>query len=95
MKGGSLYKIVSKNPEIKDFYIGMTTRSIKGRTIQHKSDSKRKDTKLYRFVRENGNWDNFEVKLIVEYDDIDKRALMDKELHLIIELKPSLNTMYL
>ena len=95
MKGGSLYKIVSKNPAIKDFYIGMTTGPLKTRIATHKSHSKRVDTKLYRFVRDNGHWDNFEVKLIVEYDDIDKRTLMDKELHLIIELKPSLNTMYL
>jgi len=60
-----MYKIVCKDVEIKELYVGSTTSLVKRRYL-HKSDcfnanSKRHNFYVYQFIRENGGWDNWEV----------------------------------
>ena len=62
------YKIVCKDIRITDCYIGHTT-DFKTREGCHKRvcnnpNSNRHHCKIYRFIRENGGWDNFDMILI-------------------------------
>ena len=57
------YKICCKDPEIKTCYIGKT-KNFESRMSCHKSHSKSSGIKLYRFIQENGEWDNFNMIII-------------------------------
>ena len=62
------YKIVCNDLNIKDCYVGHTTNFVK-RRWQHKSDckntnGKKYDYKIYQFLRDNGNWENWNMILI-------------------------------
>lgn len=65
-----MYKIVSKDETIPDMYIGHTT-NIKQRRIKHYEGviyfNPKKDYKVYKFIRANGGWDNFNLVVIEEY----------------------------
>jgi len=60
----TIYRIVSINPELTNCYIGKTS-NLHVRIIQHKSDcsninSHRHNLPIYKYIRENGGFDNFE-----------------------------------
>lgn len=59
------YKIVCRDANIKDCYVGHTTNFIK-RKYQHKKNSveNTQKGKLYNFINENKGWDNFEMMLM-------------------------------
>ena len=62
------YKIVCNDLNIKDCYVGHTTNFVK-RRCHHKSDcnlphAKNYNYSVYKFIRENGGWDNWEMVLI-------------------------------
>ena len=59
------YKIVCKDFTIQDCYVGHTTDWIKRRSA-HKQNSNKSNLKsynlhLYKFIREHGGWDNWEM----------------------------------
>jgi len=55
--------------ELPDFiYIGSTTDFIK-RKYAHKSSCKNSEFKLYKTIRENGGWDNWNMNIIEQYLD--------------------------
>ena len=61
----SFYRIVSKDPNITDCYIGSTSNLTK-RKCKHKhscnnENSKGYDYNVYKFIRENGGWDNWDL----------------------------------
>ena len=61
-------KIVCKDFNLKDCYVGHTTDWIKRRSA-HKQNSNQPNLKLYnlhlyKFVREHGGWDNWEMRWI-------------------------------
>jgi len=59
-----IYKIICKDINIKDFYIGHTTNFSK-RKIQHKSSyNKGNNMLVYQFIRNNGGWENWDIILI-------------------------------
>ena len=63
------YKIVCKNPEIKEAYVGHTLnfknrKSNHKRTCYNEKDEVHFNFYLYQFIRENGGFDNFEMVLI-------------------------------
>ena len=80
----SVYIIVDKN-EPSMYYLG-STKNMSRRKPVHKSDCKTSDTKVYRYIREHGGWDNFEFEVIEECDNY-----FEREKELIIELEPPLN----
>lgn len=62
------YKIVSKDLNIKDCYVGHTT-DFKRRKSEHKKhcymeNDKHYNIKVYKFIRENGGWENWEIILL-------------------------------
>jgi len=90
-----IYKIVCKNPEIKDCYVGSTTNYDK-RKWNHKYDcnnekSKNYNYNIYKFIRDNGNWENFDMIEIEKYNCNDKLELHKQERFWLEELGASLN----
>jgi hypothetical protein len=57
------YRITCKDSSINVCYIGKT-KNFCSRTSVHKTQSKVSETKLYKFIRENGSFDNFDIKVI-------------------------------
>jgi len=66
-----IYKIQCKDENITDIYIGHTT-NFKQRNKTHKSNcnietSKGYNYKIYKIIRENGGWDNWNMTIIEQY----------------------------
>jgi hypothetical protein len=91
-----LYKIVCKDTNINDLYIGHTTNIIQ-RRYEHKSTcnnekSKSYNLKVYQFIRNNGGWINWTL-IQIEYfpcENINEARI--RERYWIEELKSSLNS---
>ncbi len=91
-KNSCIYKIVCKNPEIEDCYVGSTT-NFRGRKSNHKSRCKCNETLfLYNFIRANGDWENWDMILLENCENIENaRELEKREREYFDELKPTLN----
>jgi hypothetical protein len=88
------YKIVCKDENIKDCYIGKTL-DFKNRVRNHKSDcnnenSKEYNYKLYKFIRENGGWNNFDM-IEIETNEYNDKDSSFRERYWIKELNANLN----
>ena len=89
------YKIFCKDENIKDLYVGKTT-DLNKRWYCHKSlcnnqNRKQYNLKLYEFIRENGNINNWNIIEIEkgEYDDKDSAI---REKYWIKNLNSNLNS---
>jgi len=76
-----VYSICCNDINIKDCYVGSTTNLIK-RKRHHKDDCNNENSKayninVYKFIRDNGGWDNWVVVLIESYPECKSK----KELH--------------
>ena len=85
-----IYKIVCKDINIKESYGGHTTHLVKRRQL-HKSrchciNGKTYNSYIYKFIRDNGGWDNW--NLIWQYDypcnskreaELEERKFIEKE----------------
>lgn len=60
-----IYQITCKDQTIKEIYIGSTTQFY-SRRRSHKNKCKTGNSKLYKFIRDNHGWDNFNMHR-VEY----------------------------
>ena len=90
-----IYKLCCKNPYITDIYIGSTT-NFRQRKTKHKSRCNNlKDPSynlnLYKFIRDNGNWKNWNMVLVDEVKCKSKLELHKIEREWIEKLKPTLN----
>ena len=90
-----IYKLCCKNPEINDVYIGHTTNYTK-RKYQHKSNCNNPNTpmhnfRVYQFIRDNGNWDNWSMIVLEECNCSNKFEAESIERHWIENLNASLN----
>lgn len=92
-----IYKIYEiSNNDI--FYIG-STNNFKKRRYMHKKNttnkvSKKYKLKLYKYIRECGGWDKFNMEIYETLDTDNKRECLLREHTLVNELKPQLNTNY-
>jgi hypothetical protein len=90
----TFYKIYL-NTDDKEFYIG-STNNFKRRCFQHKKNVNNRVGKLYhnllyRFIRDNGGWDNFTMEEIYSKEFENKTHWLLEE-QCIINLKnPTLN----
>ena len=87
-----VYKLHSKDSDIKEFYIG-SSKNFKKRKNVHKSDcnnenSKIYNIKLYKFIRANGGYNNFDYEILLETIEDNIKKIEQKY---IDELKPALN----
>jgi hypothetical protein len=90
-KNTVIYKIVCKDPSITDIYVGHTTNFL-SRFYGHRSNYNYSSSKVYKTIRENGGWDNWEMIEIEKYpcdncEDAKKRELYHYQL-----LNAKLNT---
>ena len=90
-----IYKIVCRDIEIKDCYVGSTSNLIK-RKYYHKyvcnnANSKRYNFYVYNFIRDNGGFDNWDFIEIEKFDCKTKEELHRRERYYIETLKASLN----
>ena len=91
-----IYRIVCDDLEVKDTYIGSTTCFV-SRKHAHKSactndKNKRFNTPLYKFIRNNGGWDNWGMYL-VEYYPCENKIELEKQerVHIEASKTPVLN----
>ncbi len=89
------YKIVCRDPEITDFYVGHTTNFVK-RKYGHKTacinaDNRGHNCIVYQFIRDNGGWDNWDMVMIETCECENSIDACKKERQWIEELKPTLN----
>ena len=90
-----IYKLCCNDPEITDIYVGSTT-NFSNRKKAHKSicnneTSGSYNQNVYQFIRNNGNWDNWSMIQIEQYNATDKRNLETRERHYIEQLGTTLN----
>ena len=85
-----IYKLCCKDPEITDIYIGSTTDFTK-RKYNHKSNCKKSEKNVYNFIREYGNWDNWDMVQVEAYNADNRRDLESRERYWIELLKSTLN----
>ena len=93
---GIVYKLFCRNSSITEFYIGSTI-DFKARKYDHKkrcnnSKYKQYNYKVYRYIRNNGGFDNwdFEILLQVEVEN-EKELRLNYEAKYQLDLKPELN----
>ena len=90
------YKISCKDTNVTELYIGHTTNFVQ-RKSGHKqscnsSKSANHDCKLYKFIRDNGGWDNWRMDIIAYQECNDHYEARKKEQELFILHKATLNS---
>ena len=91
----NIYKIVCNDLTVKDCYVGHTTDMIK-RKCRHKLNcnnekNKAHNFKIYKIIRENGGWDNWDMVLVEKFPCKDKFEACKRERELYEELDAKLN----
>lgn len=91
-----IYKLVCKDINIKELYVGHTT-DFTSRKYCHKSrcnnlNSEHYNSLLYQFIRENGNWENWEMVMIEEVSCTNAIGAAKQERLRIEELQATLNS---
>jgi hypothetical protein len=92
----TFYKIHCINPEINFIYVG-STKDLASRKWAHKSDCynenrKSYNLKLYKTIRDNGGWDNWNLTIIGKGIYEDRILARIEEQKYINELNSNLNT---
>jgi hypothetical protein len=91
-----IYKIACKDPLITDVYVGHTTNFVQ-RKYAHKQacnnvKSQCYNLKLYKTIRSNGNWFNWDMTIIQFYNCKNHLEARHKEQEHFIALKATLNS---
>jgi hypothetical protein len=92
-----MYKIVSNDLNIRDCYVGSTTDFTK-RKCAHKSscinaNSKMYNFKVYKFIRDNGDWLNWSMILIEMYPCTTHLESLQRERYWCENLNATLNSL--
>ena len=92
-----IYKIYSRDVNIKDIYVGETTDFIR-RKYSHKRECEKEYKQyktsrrtLYQAINSNGGWHNWIIEEIEKYPCENRQQLLDRETFWIIELNATLN----
>jgi len=88
---GVIYKLCCKDVNIKEIYVGSSI-NMRERKKGHSKYSNNSNTKLYRYIRENGGWNNWNMIWIKNYPCNSKRELEAEEDKIMRELNATLNT---
>jgi hypothetical protein len=91
-----MYKIVSNDLNIRDCYVGSTTEFTK-RKCAHKSNctninSTMYNFKVYKFIRDNGDWQNWSMILIEMYPCTNHLECLQRERYWCEHLNATLNS---
>jgi len=90
-----IYKIVCLDPNISDCYVGSST-NFKQRKARHKNACNSPNTdkfnyNVYRFIREHGGWENWQMLQIEEFPCNSSHELALQERFHLEQLKATLN----
>ena len=91
-----IYKICCNDTNIKDIYVGSTC-NFRQRKYKHNMRTNQKDnqkynnTYVYRFIRDNGGWNNWSMIQLEEVECKNKREKEKYEREWYDKLKPTLN----
>jgi hypothetical protein len=94
-----IYKIVCKDLEVTEVYVGHTT-DFKTRKSTHKShcnneNDKCYNFKVYKYIRENGGWENFDMIEIEKFSECkDSNEATARERYWIEKLNAKLNSIF-
>ena len=92
----SIYKIVCNDLTIKDCYVGhtidMTKRKWGHKTACNNEKDKKHNLKIYKIIRENGGWDNWNMVLVEKFPCKDKYEACKREREVYEELDAQMNT---
>ena len=91
-----IYKIVCNDLQIKSVYVGHTT-NFRQRKSGHKSicyneNKKSYNQNVYKFIRENGGWENWSMIEVCKFPCADKREAEAEERKYYENLNADLNT---
>ena len=91
-----IYKIVCKDTSITECYVGSTTNLTK-RRWQHKFSCNNETIRsynyyVYKFIRENGGWYNWDMVMVEEFACDNKMKLFKQERYWVETLKATLNS---
>ncbi len=94
-KNACIYKLCCKDPTIKECYVGSTT-NFRGRKYSHKSNcnnekSNKYNRYVYKFIRDNGGFENWTMIELEKVDCNDCKTLHNKEREWFEKLQASLN----
>jgi hypothetical protein len=97
-KNGVIYKICCKDENIKDVYVGSSC-SHTSRKSSHKSNCNNKNSReynypVYRYIRDNGGWENWQFVLLEAYPCENKNQLVIRERYWFELLGARLNNNY-
>ena len=93
-----IYKICCNNPDITEVYVGFTTNFLNRRN-KHKSNcnnenGERYNLKVYKFIRENGGWENWNMLIVEKYPCNNGIEAQSRERFYYEKLNSKLNTQY-
>ena len=92
-----VYKFQCLDKNIKEFYIGSSVDYV-SRMYDHKCHYHStkypyfNNLKLYKFIRNNGGWDNWQSIIVEKYENYTKQQLLVEEQKYKDLLKPQLNS---
>ena len=91
-----IYRIVCKDLSVTDCYVGSTT-NFKRRRGAHKCrcnnpNDKAHNLMIYKFIREHGGWENWDMIMVEEFPCDNKLQLHKREREVIEQLTPTLNS---
>ena len=91
-----IYKIFCKDPLIKDLYVGHTTNFVQRKYAHKQSCNNIKspcyNLKLYKTIRLNGNWSNWDMVIVQFYNCKDHLEARQKEQEHYVSLNATLNS---
>ncbi len=91
----NVYKLCCNDTNITDIYIGsscnLTKRKYHHRSSCNNEKSKKYNMCVYRFIRDNGGWNNWDMIRLEKFSCEDKHEMRQKEREWIEKLKPTLN----
>ena len=92
----NIYKIVCNDLNIKECYVGhtinMTKRKCKHKKACNNEIDRAHHFKIYKIIRENGGWENWDMVLVEKFPCKDKFEACKRERELYEELDAKLNT---
>ena len=65
-----IYKICCNNPDITEVYVGHTTNFLNrknNKSLCNSENDERRNQKVYKFIRENGGWESWDMLIIEKY----------------------------
>lgn len=88
-----IYKIVCNDLLVTDLYVGHTTH-FRNRKSEHKCYCKASDIKIYKTIRDNGNWENWTMVQIEEYPCANGNEARARERYWFEQLNATLNMQF-